>query len=588
MRSAAHTLLIGLVVLVATPARPDGLSNPRTRWRFQTEGPIRGGAVVSGDRVYFGSADGFLYAVARSDGRLLWKFQTGGAVAGSPALAGSTVVVSGRGDRVHAVDMETGAPKWSFEMQADVPAENEWDYFTSTPVVAGEDVLIGSGDGHLYALDLETGDLNWKFQTGDSLRATPLVVDDTIYQPSGDDYIYALSATDGSLLWKYATEGTTLDRGLGFMRSDIFTRPSLQDGLLVVGSRDSNVYAIDIETHEKKWSFTYDSTWAMSSAVDVDTVYVGWSTNNMLCALDLATGEKRWEYKAGAHTYSTALLLEDAVYWGSADGKIYSFDKKTGVPNWAYDVGSEVYSSLSHDDGILFFGADDGRLYALHEASASSHRAVYLPEQIPDSAAGFVVDSGIAPYLIDAGYELLSSPGALGDFVAARTADGAPSVVVFAFAMIPPPLVGAEPGAGPLRAYLDAGGKVVWPWGAPNLHSFDAEGNYLGRDLTIASRLLDLEFLRLEDSGNYYSRTTPTGRNWGLPPWLKTTFASLASGNGVTPLATNEYGKVSAWLKVFNPRHGSGWVSLRSAGFGVPMRDEELAWIERVASYTLD
>jgi eukaryotic-like serine/threonine-protein kinase len=574
--------------LAAAPVSSAGLASPTTRWSFQTEGPVRGAAVVSGDRVYFGSSDGRLYAVDDTDGSLVWSFDTGGAVAGAPAVAGSLVIVAGRGERVFAVDAATGAPRWSFAMQPDVPAQRAWDYFTASPVVDGNRVLVGSGDGHLYALLVETGELLWTFQTADSIRAAPLVAGDTVYQPSGDDYVYALAASDGSLLWKYATEGTTLDRGLGFMRSDIFTRPSLRDGLLVFGSRDSNVYAVDVATHEKRWSFSYDSTWAMSTAVDADTVYVGWSTNDMVCALDLATGAKKWEHRAGAHTYTTALVLGNDVYWGSADGHVYSFARSSGELNWSYEVGSEVYSSLVHDEGTLYFGADDGRLYALAEAPGPAHKAVYLPGSVPESMAFLVVDSRLAPYLVDSGFERLDSPEALAGFVGDRVADAEPSVVVFALAMIPRGVVGEDPGSGPLRSYLEAGGKVVWPWGAPNLNTFDDAGGYVGRDLGIPSRLLELEFVPLEDSGNYYSRATQAGRNWGFPAWLKTTFASLAPGSDVTPLATDEYGRVSAWLRSFHPRPGAGWVSLRTSGFGVPMSDPELALIERVASYALE
>jgi len=573
---------------VAVPASSAGLSRPIIRWRFQTEGPVRGAAVVSGDRVYFGSSDGRLYAVEKADGSLAWSFDTGGAIAGAPAVAGSLVVVAGRGERVHAVDAATGAPRWSFAMKPDVPAQNAWDYFTASPVVDGDRVLVGSGDGHLYALQVETGDLVWKLRTRDSIRAAPLVAGDVVYQPSGDDYVYALSRADGSSLWKYATEGTTLERGLGFMRSDIFTRPSLRDGLLVFGSRDSNVYAVDVTKREKRWSFSYGSTWAMSTAVDADTVYVGWSTNNMVCALDLATGAKKWERQVGAHTYTTALLLGNDVLWGSADGRVYSFDKGSGELNWSYEVGSEVYSSIVHSDGTLYFGADDGRLYALSEAPEATHRAFYLPADVPESMAFLVVDPKLAPHLVDAGFDRLDSPGALAEFVEDRVADRAPSVVVFALAMIPQGVVGEDPATGPLRRYLETGGKVVWPWGAPNLNTFDDAGRYVGRDLGIPSRLLDLEFVPLEDSGNYYSRATPAGRSWGLPPWLKTTFASLVPGSDVTPLATDELGRVSAWRRRFHPRPGTGWVSLRTSGFGVPMSESELALIEDVASYTLE
>ena len=43
------------------------------RWRFITEGPVRFAPVVGGGVVYFGSDDGFLYAVDAATGSLKWK-----------------------------------------------------------------------------------------------------------------------------------------------------------------------------------------------------------------------------------------------------------------------------------------------------------------------------------------------------------------------------------------------------------------------------------------------------------------------------------------------------------------------------------
>ena len=415
-----------------------------------------------------------------------------------------------------------------------------------------------------------------------------MITDDTIYQPSGDDYVYALTR-DGKLRWKFATEGVKYDLSQGFIRSDIFSRPSLQDRTLVFASRDANVYAVDVDTHQLKWKFAYDTTWAMSSTVDEGTVYVGWSINNKVNALDLATGKQKWEFNTGAHTYTTALIVGNDSYWGSADGKVYKLDKRTGALQWTYPVGSEIYSSLTSDAGSLYFGTDDGRVLALREMEKPTHKAVYIPATIPASLQGFITDAGLTPYLVDRGFERLDSPSALTQWITARATDAQTSAVVFAFALIPSAVVGVEPSTGPMRRYLEAGGKVVWSAGAPNQYKFDNAGNFLGFSPEIPRRLLEVEFLDFEDSGNYFSRSTQAGRNWGLPGSLKTSYAVLKeAAKGLTALATDEYGRVTAFVKQFNPRVGSGWVSIAPNGYGVPMKPEELKLIEHAASYTLD
>jgi outer membrane protein assembly factor BamB len=48
---------------------------------------------VAGQRVYFGSADGRVYALALDSGDLVWKHDTGGGISASPAVAQGRLVI---------------------------------------------------------------------------------------------------------------------------------------------------------------------------------------------------------------------------------------------------------------------------------------------------------------------------------------------------------------------------------------------------------------------------------------------------------------------------------------------------------------
>jgi len=578
----------GSLALLLSCFADAAITHPHIKWAFQTDGPVRGSPVVSGNVLYAGSADGFIYAMDKSTGELIWKFDTHGAVDGAPAVTDDKVIVSGRGSRVYALDRAKGSVLWSFEMRATLPTATEWNFFTAPPVVDGKQVLVPSGDGFLYALDLSSGKLQWKFQTADSVRAAPLVANDTIYQPSGDDYVYALSR-DGKLRWKFATDGLKYDLSQGFIRSDIFSRPSLKDRSLVFASRDGNVYAVDINSHRARWKFAYDTTWAMSSTINAGTVYVGWSINNKINAIDLQTGKQKWEFTAGAHTYTTALIDGDSSYWGCADGNVYNLNKDTGKMQWSYSVGSPIHSSLVNDNDTLYFGTDDGRVLAVSDSNGQADKAVYLPENIPQSLKPLVVDAALVPYLMQQGYERLSSATALERWIAAHTRADRSSAIVFGFALLPDSVLGSNPASGPLRRYLESGGKVVWSSGAPNRYKFGAAGNFVKLTPEIPNQLLGVDFLDFEDSGNYFARATQMGRNWGLRVSLTTSYAVLknSSTDDVTPLAIDEYGRVTAFVKQFIPRAGTGWVSFTPNIFGAKMTQQELATVEHLASYKL-
>src|SRR5436190_5669618 len=109
------------LVGVAEGQLPDKLG---TLWTFKTGGAVKSSAAIAGDRVYFGSADENIYAVALGDGKKLWSYKTSG------------------------------------------PIE-------SSPLVLDQKVFIGSSDGALYALEASSGKLVWKYETGDKILGSP-------------------------------------------------------------------------------------------------------------------------------------------------------------------------------------------------------------------------------------------------------------------------------------------------------------------------------------------------------------------------------------------------------------------------------
>jgi len=471
-------------------------------------------------------------------------------------------------------------------MESILPDETSgWEYFSAAPVVSGDQVFIGSGDGHLYAIDKRKGKLNWKFETEGRIRATPLINEGVIYQPSNDGYVYVLDTHNGDLLWKFETRGATYDSyKFGFNRNSINTQPIIAGNLLVFGSRDGNTYAVDLDSHREKWSFSYGPTWAMATTVSENRVYVGWSTNNLICALDLKTGKEIWKYQTGSHNYAKPLVIDSGLYMGSADGNLYRFNKYTGEKVWEYAIGSEIFSPVVEDSGVFYFGSDDGYFYALEEGE-KTYKTVYQPLTIKGNAKYLVVDSKLTPYLCKKGFERLDSAG-LYAFLNDRIHDGSPSVVVFSLPLIPANMAGDTPGEGMIRKYLASGGKIIWMGDIPNFYEPDSSGNFK-RDPTVGTQLLEVNFNHPRVSGNYYSKVTQEGLNWGLPPWVKTTNSTVAPEEGVIPFAYDEYGRVSVWRKKFHSRPGSGFISCRTWGWNVPIKDEALELIYQMAIYGL-
>ncbi|MBA4054449.1 MAG: hypothetical protein C0490_07045 [Marivirga sp.] len=574
-------LLLAALFLTHAEGGDSGISNPKIKWKFKTQGPVRGSAINDETRVYFGSADGSLYAVLKYTGELIWKFQTQGSITHSPALTGSLIFVSSTDNFLYALNSNTGELIWKFQMQPLLPSYWEWDYYTASPIIYKGKVYMGSGDGFLYVLSASHGKLLWKFKTNGRIRSAPLLIDNTVYQASNDGVLYVLDDTSGKLSWKFETDGSKYDsRKFGWDRNSIYASPVLQDSIVVIASRDGKAYGVSTKTHKLKWNFTYGPTWAMSATVDEGVVYVGWSDNSLLSAIDLQTGKEKWKFKSGSLVYTRPFVTETEVIIGSADEKVYCIDKKSGIKKWEYKTGSSVYSSPVVAGKTLFVGSDDGYLYALEEGSKPL-KAVFHP--VSDDR--FTVDLKITPFLKEKGFEQLDS-ARLYHFLTQRIMDQLPSVIVFAYDRIPSNMVGDNPEEGLIRKYLEKGGKILWFGNTPNLYSFDEKGHPV-MDTSIASRMLGIDIVRPEESGNYYSRATQTGLNYGLSSWLTVTYSTIEP-KGVTPLAYDEFNRVSAWIKKFNSRPGSAFISCRTWGWYAPIHDKDLELIYTLAMHELE
>ncbi len=224
-------------------------------------------------------------------------------------------------------------------------------------------------------------------------------------------------------------------------------------------------------------------------------------------------------------------------------------------------------------------------------------KAVYQPTGLTDLTQYLVVDPKVTPYLRELGYEHLESATQLQQFVQTRIADGAPSVIVFVQPLIPEAVIGSKPSNGLMRQYLEAGGKVIWFSDPPNFYSLNDAGDDFDRNPEAGRNLLDVEFIDVNESGNYSSKATQEGKNWGLPGWLNATGTPVQVGeqghghgkdNGIVPLAIDEFGRVGIWVKQFSDKPGTGYVSMRTWGWNVPIREEDLKLIDTVARYGLE
>lgn len=316
-------------------------------WKYSTKSRIYSSPVISGDIVYFGSNDASLYALNKTNGSKIWTYSTNGQLKSTPCIHKNTIIFNSTDGYVYSCDKKTGKLIWKFQTGGE-KVYDLWDYYTSSPLLYGDNIFIGSGDGSVYSLDANTGEKLWQYQTQGIVHATPVIADNKILVGSYDGFFYALDHKTGELVWKFNTIG---DR--------YFPKGEVQNGALVYknsvifGSRDYNIYSLNIATGEGFWNMKEHGSWIIATPLKVgENIFFGTSDTHTFYCMNGDSGEVVWTKKLNMRIYGTAAYINNSVYFGCFNGKIYGVDVSSGKDTFVFQTAEskEGYPSIFEDE----------------------------------------------------------------------------------------------------------------------------------------------------------------------------------------------------------------------------------------------
>ena len=191
---------------------------------------------------------------------------------------------------------------------------------------------------------------------------------------SGQPVLCGGCAAAGKLRWKVAT-GADAPLAWGFESGDLYTSsPAWSDGLVVFGSGDGQVYAVDDGSGAVRWRFGTGGRVRSSPAIANGRVYVG-SMDGTLYALRLEDGRELWRFDTEGHglrsgdfgfdrrtIQSSPAVADGRVFVGSRDGFLYAVDAASGRLLWRVDHQmSWVNTSPAVAGDLVFAGSSDER-----------------------------------------------------------------------------------------------------------------------------------------------------------------------------------------------------------------------------------
>jgi outer membrane protein assembly factor BamB len=244
------------------------------------------------------------------------------------------------------------------------------------PVLSQRAMFVLNDSGGLAALSRRTGKIIWGRQLGSLAASSPAVGDGTVYvtllrrfHGARGGRIVAVSQSTGRTRWS---------RKLSPSESS----PLLLGKLVIVGSQNGSVYALNTRNGRVRWR--YQAAGAVKGGLAADgrgRVFFG-DYSGHVYGLRERNGHKLWKVgTSGAgfgfssgQFYSTPATAYGRVYIGNTDGFVYSFAADNGKLAWRTHTGGYVYGSpavaqLPGGTPTVYVGSYDHRLYALNARS---------------------------------------------------------------------------------------------------------------------------------------------------------------------------------------------------------------------------
>ncbi|MEO5958177.1 MAG: PQQ-binding-like beta-propeller repeat protein [Opitutaceae bacterium] len=326
-------------------------THPTTAWTFAASGPITAEAAIVGGRIYVGTAKGTLHCLAADTGKEMWQFTTKEAITAAPAVSGDKVFLSSNDGKLYALNRDTGAELWQFATEDKM---SSGAIAMKSPDGAANWVLFNGYDGTTRVLNGADGKLVWSYKTDDYVNGSPAVVDGRFLVFGGcDAQLHVVNLKDGTLVHKIPANA--------YIPASIATFGTMA----FCGNYANETVAFDVTGGKIAWVYQDRALpFSSSPAVNDRLVLIG-SRDKHLHAIDRTTGEGKWKFATGGRVEGSPIVFIDGVIFGSTDGRLYAASLDGGAELWRLDLGESLLASPAFGGGQIVVGGEKGTVFAL-------------------------------------------------------------------------------------------------------------------------------------------------------------------------------------------------------------------------------
>jgi outer membrane protein assembly factor BamB len=191
------------------------------------------------------------------------------------------------------------------------------------------------------------------------VKSSPVLANDLLLVGSYDTHLYALDSRTGKLRWKLQTNGP------------VHATPAVYNGVVYITGCDENFRAVRLTDGATLFKIPTGAYTGASPAIDGERAYFG-TFNYEVLGVSLRAKRIVWRYNNPGHEfpfYSSAAVIDGRVIVGGRDKSVHAIDAATGKAVWTFTTRARVDSSPAIAAGRVYVGSSDGHLYGLDAKS---------------------------------------------------------------------------------------------------------------------------------------------------------------------------------------------------------------------------
>ncbi len=418
--NSGHSGETGTLANGVTTVSSGNIHNLSLKWSKSVNGKVSATPVVVGGVVYFGTWNGYFYALDAVTGATKWSRQVCSCrISGSAQVSNGVVYFGTSTAKVYALYASNGSTKWS----RTVTTQSGADIWAS-PAVYNGSVYVGvasHGDnpciqGRMYSLNASTGAVNWTFNSlnqatcpsGTCVGAgiwSSAALDTAagiLYISTGNPGSTCVPATANATQYPDSVLALNMSTGALVGYKQVISNDNADDDfgsspvLLTTGSTSScagtNANQTWISDTDKNGvmyfmhrgsqiSGSASSVSVGSGAVTSPAFYSACVSgsgqkNNLIITVpsgnlvdvkqaETAAVTKQWtKFVSSAAMFSAPAIVNDVVFFGSKDFDLHAYTLG-GTALWSYPTGNYVNSGPSVSNGRVYFGSNDGKIRCL-------------------------------------------------------------------------------------------------------------------------------------------------------------------------------------------------------------------------------